>query len=210
MKSVQNTPILQAKALHFSYLDRTLFTNFSANIPSGITLIRGGDGRGKSTLLRLLAGELPAQSGQLQINGVGLLTQPQTYKAQVFWAEPRSDAFDQLTVPDYFQWQRNKHAALDAAVLADMVKGLGLQDHMHKQLFMLSTGSKRKVFLATAFASGAAATLLDEPFAALDAASIGFILGWLKAAANGSRAWVMADYVAPEGVPLAQMIDLGD
>jgi ABC-type multidrug transport system ATPase subunit len=106
------------------------------------------------------------------------------------------------------------HSGFDDAVLADVVRGLGLQEQMHKQLFMLSTGSKRKVFLAAAFASSAAVTLLDEPFAALDAASIGFILSWLRSAANDDskaceRAWIMADYLAPEGLRLAQIIDLG-
>jgi hypothetical protein len=46
---------------------------------------------------------------------------------------------------------------------------------MDKKLFMLSTGSKRKVWLAAGFASGADLLLLDEPFAALDAPSIAFV-----------------------------------
>lgn len=211
MNQAQNKAILQAIALHFSYPNRAVFTHFSAHLPSGITLIRGGDGCGKSTLLRLLAGVLPAQRGQLHINGIDLQTQPANYKAEVFWAEPRSDAFDQLTLPSFFQLQRSSYAGFDDDVLADMTDGLGLREHMHKQLFMLSTGSKRKVFLAAAFASGAAVTLLDEPFAALDAASIGFILAWLQdAASSTARAWVIADYVAPDGLPIAQVIDLGD
>jgi energy-coupling factor transporter ATP-binding protein EcfA2 len=74
---------------------------------------------------------------------------------------------------------------------------------------MLSTGSKRKVWLAAALASGAAVTLLDEPFAALDQASINFVLELLAdATEHPTRAWVMADYTAPEGVPLAAIIDL--
>ena len=82
---------------------------------------------------------------------------------------------------------------------------------MHKQLFMLSTGSKRKVFLAAALASGAQLTLFDDPFAALDATSIRFVLGWLDAAASATnRAWVIAGHVVPDGLPLAQIIDLGD
>jgi ABC-type multidrug transport system ATPase subunit len=204
-------PLLKASKLYFSHPGQKLFTDFSVSLPPGITLIRGGDGRGKTTLLRLLAGVLPAQSGQLQINGIDLQTQAENYTAQVFWVEPRSDAFDQLTAIDYVASQRSRYPDFDAAVLANMTHGLGLQEHMHKQLFMLSTGSKRKVFLAAAFASGAAVMLLDEPFAALDAASIAFILAWLKGAASDIPcAWVIADYVAPEGLPLVQVIDVGD
>jgi energy-coupling factor transporter ATP-binding protein EcfA2 len=74
---------------------------------------------------------------------------------------------------------------------------------------MLSTGTRRKIFLAAAFASGAAVTLLDEPFAALDKASINMMLELLQeAASHRSRAWVVADYVAPHGVALAASIAL--
>jgi ABC-type nitrate/sulfonate/bicarbonate transport system ATPase subunit len=82
---------------------------------------------------------------------------------------------------------------------------------MGKQLFMLSTGSKRKVWLTAAFASGAAVLLLDEPFAALDAPSIAFVKEQLQGiSAHAGRAAVIADYAAPSGVPLAGVIDLGD
>lgn len=211
MNLEHTNPVLQARSIHFSYPNCPLFNHFTASIPAGITLVRGGDGRGKSTLLRLLAGALATQNGQLHIHGIDLAAQPANYKAQVFWAEPRSDAFDQLSVPDYFELQRGSHAGFNDDVLADVVAGMGLKEHLHKQLFMLSTGSKRKVFMAAAFASGATVTLLDEPFAAVDAASIGFISSWMKdAAQRHARAWVIADYSAPDGLPLAQIIDLGD
>ena len=211
MKPAQSISILQADFLHFGYPDKALFSNFSASMPPRITLIRGGDGCGKSTLLKLLAGALPLQSGQLHINGISLQKQPENYTAHVFLADPRTDSFDQFTVPDYFELQRSKHAGFNDSELAEVTNGLGLEEHLHKQLFMLSTGSKRKVFLAAALASEAQVTLLDEPFAALDTASIRFVLGWLNAAASATnRAWVIADYVVPDRLPLAQIIDLGD
>ena len=215
MTSASHKTLLQINDLHFSYPAHQIFSHFSAAIASGITVIRGGDGRGKSTLLRLLAGALTAQGGQLHLNGFDSQAQPANYKMQVFWIEPRSDVFDQLTALAYFALQRERYVTFNDAVLATMTAGLGLQDHLHKQLFMLSTGSKRKVWLAAAFASGAAVTLLDEPFAALDAASIAFITVWLQDAASNNpreyaRAWVWADYTAPDGLPLAQVIDLGD
>lgn len=211
MKPVKNTSILQADFLHFGYPNKVLFSNFSASIPPQITLIRGGDGCGKSTLLKLLAGLLTLQSGQLYINGISLQKQPENYTAQVFLADPRTDSFDQFTVPDYFELQRSNHPGFDDSVLAEITGGLGLQEHLHKQLFMLSTGSKRKIFLAATLASGAQVMLLDDPFTALDAASIRFVLGWLEAAASASnKAWVIAAHVAPEGMSLAQIIDLDD
>ena len=209
MKPLKTAFVLHVRALNFGYPNHVLFSNFDASIAPGITLVRGGDGRGKSTLLGLMAGELPAQSGQLDINGIALATHSANYKAQIFWAEPRTDAFDQLTALDYFELQRRSYADFDAALLADMTHGLGIREHLHKQLFMLSTGTKRKVFLAAAFASGAAITLLDEPFAALDTASIAYLLSQLESLGS-YRAWVLADYIAPSGLVLLQTIDLGE
>jgi ABC-type multidrug transport system ATPase subunit len=212
MEQLHTTPVLKANALKFSYGNHTLFNNLNVCIPHGITLIRGGDGRGKSTLLRLLAGEIQPDSGQLHINEISAHEQPAVYRAQLFREVPGTNDFDQLTVLDYFASQQKRHAKFNADVLERAVAGLGLGQHQRKQLFMLSTGSKRKVWVAAAFASGATVTLLDEPFAALDGPSISFISAWLAESASTTtkRAWVIADYVAPGGLVLAHTIDLGD
>lgn len=173
--------------------------------------MQGGDGRGKSTLLRLLAGALPADAGQLQLNGVSLKEQPEAFRRQLFWIEPRTDTFDQLTPSQYFDTVSSRYPGFYAGLIGPLVEGLDLKQHMGKQLFMLSTGSKRKVWLTAAFASGAAVFLLDEPFAALDAPSIAFVKKQLQGiSTQPGRAAVIADYAAPSGVPLAGMIDLGD
>ena len=201
--------VLQVDGLCFNYPQRPLFTHWSASISPGVTLLRGDDGSGKTTLLRLLAGELPAQAGALQLKGVSLKEQPQAYRQQVFWADPRSESFDQMTPRGYFQSLPHQYPRFDTLLLDDLIEGLSLTPHLDKSLFMLSTGSKRKVWLAAAFASGAPLTLLDEPFAALDKASIGFVLELLEDAADHlARAWVMADYEAPDQVALAAIIDL--
>ena len=203
--------ILEVKGLNFRYPERVLFTDWSATLLPGVTLVLGGDGRGKTTLLRLLAGDLPSDAGELRIHGVNLKTHAQDYRRQVFWTEPRTHAFDQITPVEFFDLQRSSHTGFDDGMLALCVQGLALKPELHKQLFMLSTGSKRKVFLAAAFASNAALTLLDMPFAALDKASIGYVLSLLEeAAARPTRAFVLADYAAPTGVELAALIDLGD
>ena len=213
MNTATSTAILEVKGLGFRYPERTLFSDWSASLSPGVTLVVGGDGRGKTTLLRLLAGELAADAGELSINGITLQThaKEKEYRHQVFWTEPRTEAFDQMTPGHYFDVQRHAYAGFDDGVLAQCVDGLALAPELNKQLFMLSTGSKRKVWLAAAFASGAALTLLDMPYAALDKASKGFVLALLQgAAAHPTRALVVADYAAPTGVRLTGVINLGD
>jgi ABC-type multidrug transport system ATPase subunit len=203
------TIVLQIDGLCLRFSQRELFANFSASILPGVTCVQGGEGSGKTTLIRLMAGEVAANAGHLQINGASLADQPLVYRTQVFWADPRSEALDAVTPVAYWATVQQRYPAFDAQLLADLVDGLSLAQHQHKALYMLSTGSKRKVWLAAAFASGAAVTLLDEPFAALDKASINLVLELLQdAAIHATRAWVVADYEAPRGVPLALTISL--
>ncbi len=203
--------ILEVKGLGFRYPEHTLFSDWSASLSPGVTLVLGGDGRGKTTLLRLLAGELVPAAGELCIHGIKLKADAPGYRRQVFWTEPRTETFDPMTALEFFALQRSIHAGFDDKVLARCVYGLALTPELNKRLFMLSTGSKRKVFLAAAFASGAAVTLLDMPFAALDKPSMAYVVALLEqAAVHPTRAFVLADYGAPAGVPLAATVDLGE
>lgn len=209
--SITKLVALQADGLCFSYPQRTLFENWSARIGPGVTLVQGGDGRGKSTLLRLFAGELAAAAGQLQINGIDLNRQRAAYRQQVFWVDPRSEACDQMTVRAYFASVSERHRGFEPQALLDLVAGWSLAPHLDKRLYMLSTGSRRKVWLAAAFASNALVTLLDDPFAALDGASIAYLLTLLeRTASDPARAWILTHYAAPGQVALAATINLGD
>ena len=94
--------------------------------------------------------------------------------------------------------------------MLELSETLFLTPHLHKPLYMLSTGTKRKVWLAAAFASGVALTLLDAPFSGLDLASVRQVMALLEeAAVHSTRAWVLADHQAPAGLPLVQVIELG-
>jgi len=117
--------ILQLENLCFQYPQHPLLDGLSARIGAGVSLVLGGDGRGKTTLMRLLAGELPVQSGSLHIHGVSLKEHPQAYRQQLFWIDPRTSAFDQLTPLQFFAGQRQNHPgflASDAPRLAALDK----------------------------------------------------------------------------------------
>jgi ABC-type multidrug transport system ATPase subunit len=201
--------VLRADGLVFGFGKQAIFENLSLHLPPGVTWLGGDESTGKTTVLRLLAGELSAHSGRLQINGIPLAGSALAYRSQVFWVDPRTQAFDALPPQAYWDSLRKQYPAFDAALLSELTDAFALAPHLPKSLYMLSTGTKRKVYLAGAFASGAAVTLLDEPFAALDKASIDVVLEVLQeASTHASRSWVVADYVAPRGVLVAHTIVL--
>lgn len=207
--SESDRTIARVDGLHFSVQQRPLFCNWSANFPEGVSLVQGDEGSGKTSLLRLLAGDVPADAGRLQIAGIDLDRDAARYRALVFRTEPQSELPQQLTARQWLAGLRSRYPGFDLAAVAALVAQLHLQEHQDKPLFMLSTGSRRKVWLVAALASGAALTLVDQPFAALDKTSIVAVLTLLRAASlEPGRAWVIADYEAPQGLVLAQTLVL--
>jgi ABC-type multidrug transport system ATPase subunit len=208
--SSMNLPhILQADALCFGYPECTIVDALSLRLPAGVSLVLGDDGSGKTTLLRILAGDLAVKSGQLQICGVDIACDAKAYRQQVCWVDSRAEAFDALTPADYFAQAQQQYPHWSAPALQDLITGLSLEPHMHKSITMLSTGTKRKVWLAAAFASGAALVLLDDPLAALDKPSIRYVIQQLQAAAlQSERAFVVAQYETLADVRCIQTINL--
>ena len=201
--------VLRLQSLNFAYRGQpALVCDWSAAVVAGVTLLHGDTGSGKSTLLRLLAGALPA-TGRLTLGGVHLDEDAKAYRHAVFFCDPTTDAFDQRTARDTTTLLGTGDAHFSATRWQRLVEGFALSAHLDKPMYMLSTGSKRKVLLAAALASGRALVLLDEPTGGLDAASIGCLWGELtRFAGQAERAVVVASAQGIHQVPLAGVIEL--
>jgi ABC-type multidrug transport system ATPase subunit len=166
--------------------------------PAGVSWICGDEGTGKTTLLRLLAGDVQPTAGNVLVPEGG-----------VFWLDLQGAQHDDITVQNCWDdlrctcpnWQENVFQAL--------TDDLAMRAHLHKRLHMLSRGSRRKVMLIAALASGAAVTLLDQPFVSLDAVSIRILQDFLQDAADHpARAWLVADYAAPAHMAAQRVLHL--
>ena len=158
----------------------------------------GDEGKGKTTLLRLLAGDVQPTTGTVAQPAGG-----------VFWVDLQGPEHDATTVQACWSHLREQCPQWNEELLNDLAQALDMTRHLDKQLHMLSAGSRRKVMVIAALASGACVTLLDQPFVALDFASIGIIKEFLQdAVEHPSRAWIVADYTAPDDVPLASVLNL--
>lgn len=202
-------PLLQLQGLCFGHPGLALFDGLDASIPAGLTLVCGGDGSGKTTLLRLLAGELMPQAGRLLAADIDLAAQPEFHRRLVLCPGMASSDFDRCTPPEVFDALRARWPDFDDARLGALLDRFALGPHLTKTLSMLSTGTRRKVWLAGAFAARAPVTLLDDPFGALDRPSAACVRDCLyEAALDGSRALVFTAWEAPAGLTLAARIDL--
>ena len=205
---------LNVDALSFKYPNQPLFEHFSTTVPVGVTLIRCEESRGKSTLLRLLAGELMPDQGTISLNQLDHTQcdsskQTSTYQKQVFFIDPCCEKFDQISAMQYLAQVETNYADFDRPVIPQLIEGLGLSPHQDKPLYMLSAGSKRKVWIAAAIASHAKIALVDDLTAALDRGSIEFIVEQLiHISRQCDRHFIFSHYGTLERVPYAAIIDI--
>jgi ABC-type multidrug transport system ATPase subunit len=198
-----HAPVLRALGLRHHYPGAPLFDHLDLELWPGLSLVLGGDGRGKTTLLRILAGELAPTSGSIMRDQDGAALESA--------ADP---ADDPVVARAWLGSRQARHAGWEAKTAERLAEAFGLGPHLDKPLYMLSTGSRRKLGLVAAAASGAALTLLDTPYAALDAPSTRVLTALLgEAATQRRRAWVIADHAPPPGAdgwPIAGIVNLGD
>ena len=132
---------------------KSIFQNQSFSFPdTGVVLLKGESGIGKTTLLRVLAGLYKPQSGRI----TGLSGRKISFAFQ----EPR--LLEQCSA---FQ---NVLLVSDPATAQQLFDQLHLSDVMHQKARSLSGGQQQRVSLARAFAFSNDVVLLDEPFTGLD------------------------------------------
>jgi energy-coupling factor transporter ATP-binding protein EcfA2 len=168
----------------------------AAPLLPGLVAVTGGEGAGKTRYLQRLSGALAALPGAA--------AQPDAQ-----WLDLALPGQDDQTAQQVWQALQARSPRWNADLAADLAQALALQPHQDKPLFMLSTGSRRKVALVGLLACGATVTCLDQPFAALDQASIRVLIAFLQDMADhASRSWVVADYEADPRLPWRQVIAL--
>jgi ABC-type multidrug transport system ATPase subunit len=175
---------LCVQGLGFAYPGQPpLFDSLSFGLPSGVSVLDGEIGSGKTTLLKLLAGDLTGR-GECRLGGLRQSDDAAAWRQAVCFFDPRDAAYDALTPAALRDLLQQRHPALDAGAWQRHADAFGLQPHQGKPLAALSTGSRRKAALAVALSAGAALTLLDEPGAGLDAASLRHLAQALRVAAG--------------------------
>lgn len=163
--------------LTVAYHRKPVIWDIGFDVPAGSLIgIVGPNGAGKSTLLKAVMELTPRASGRIQVFGksyrqsrhrVGYVPQ----RESVDWDFP-VDALDVVTMGLYGQigWcmpVRKKHRELAMQALTRV----GIADLAHRQISQLSGGQQQRTFLARALVQNADLYLMDEPFAAVDAAT---------------------------------------
>lgn len=162
--------MLEARALSCTRGAKHLFSGLNLRISAGECLhVRGENGVGKTSLLRILTGLSKPESGDVLWNGLSISREPSQYHRDLLFLGHRDALKEDLTALENVQL----YAALDDISLSDDVAlaalwRFGLRGREHLPVNCLSAGQKRRVLMARMLTRQARLWILDEPFNALD------------------------------------------
>jgi phospholipid/cholesterol/gamma-HCH transport system ATP-binding protein len=148
-----------------------------------VVALMGGSGSGKTTILRLLGGQLMPSAGRVLFEGrdIGQLKREELYdmRRRMGMLFQHGALFTDLSVFDNVAFPLREHTRLPASALRDLVllklQAVGLRGAADLMPAELSGGMARRVALARSMALDPPLLLYDEPFAGLDPISLGTI-----------------------------------
>lgn len=195
------TPLFTTTNLEIGYSRRRKPVLRALNLtlePGQVVCMVGGNGIGKSTLLKTLGAELRPLSGSVEMNGKPLSSYSRRGLAQLMALVTTDTTMaGGLTVEEIVRMGRHPHLGFFTpnrhgdAIVTQAIEDVGLLHKLTTRFSCLSDGEKQKTMIARALAQQTAVILLDEPFSFLDAGARVDIMRLLKEQARSRQCAVL-------------------
>lgn len=208
--------LVKIENLTFKRGERVIYDDISLSIPKGkVTAIMGPSGIGKTTLLRLIGGQIKPESGNILFDGqnIPLLSRAHLYEARKHMSMlfQSGALFTEMSVFDNIAFPIREHTQLPEAIIEKIVlmklEAVGLRGARHLHPNELSGGMARRVALARAIALDPELILYDEPFAGQDPISMGVIVRLIRSLSDAlGLTSVVVSHDVPEVMSIADYI----
>jgi phospholipid/cholesterol/gamma-HCH transport system ATP-binding protein len=185
VSTIDSKPLIEIRDLHFARGSRQIFDGIDLDIHSGgITAIMGPSGTGKTTLLRLIGGQLRPAKGSIKVTDqeVPLLRRKELYqlRKRMGMLFQSGALLTDLNVFENVAFPLREHTDLPETMIRDLVlmklEAVGLRGARQLMPSELSGGMARRVALARAIALDPMMVMYDEPFTGQDPISMGVLL----------------------------------
>ena len=190
--------------------ERLAVDNLNLTIKTGeFYSLLGPNGAGKTTTLRMVAGLLQPNEGEVSIFGIDALADPVAAKQIVAWVSDEPMIYDKLTPFEYLEFVAGLWG-IDAGVAETSARGLldwlGLSSHAHERCEGFSKGMRQKVALAGALVHDPKLIILDEPLTGLDASSARLVKGVLRERVSVGCTVIMTTHILEVAERMADRI----
>lgn len=163
--------MLKITNLHFEYEDRQILKDINLAVAeSSLLYVRGQNGVGKTTLLKIISGIIKNYAGQIDFNNQSV----DFLKSEICYIGHKPALSTNLTIKEHYDLELlDKNTAHSFNDHISMLKLSGCENQLIKNL---SSGQIKKVSLLRFLTTRAKLILLDEPFTSLDASTIDVLL----------------------------------
>jgi len=152
-------------------------------MPGTAAIVIGGNGTGKSTLLKILAGLIAPSDGDALVFGEDTRRFGPRYRRRIGMVSHQSFLYPNLTARENLEYYADLYGVSGASAAAESwLKRVGLSDFSGERVRTFSRGMEQRLAVARAMIHGPSLLLLDEPFAALDADGTSRIRSLIKLA----------------------------
>jgi phospholipid/cholesterol/gamma-HCH transport system ATP-binding protein len=181
--------LVRIRDLHFARGERVIFAGVDLDIPRGkVTAIMGPSGTGKTTLLRLIGGQLDPDRGSVQVDGQEVPTLSRnvlyTLRKRMGMLFQSGALLTDLTVFENVAFPLREHTSLPESMIRDLVlmklQAVGLRGARDLMPSELSGGMARRIALARAIALDPMMIMYDEPFTGQDPISMGALVQLIR------------------------------
>src|SRR4030095_13457541 len=177
--------IVEVRDVHYSIGGRAIFSGLNLTIPRGrITAVMGPSGTGKTTLLRLITGQVEPTRGQVLFDGLDVahLSTNELYRVRrrMGMLFQNGALLTDIDVFENVAFPLREHTKLPESLIRNIVltklQAVGLRGAARLMPSELSGGMARRVALARTMATDPEVLIYDEPFTGLDPISMGMIV----------------------------------
>lgn len=184
-----SSPYISFDNVRFSRGEHTIFEGVTLDIPSGlITAIMGPSGTGKTTLLKLIGGQLKPSSGKVTVAGhdVSTLSRKALYelREKMGMLFQSGALFTDISVFENVAFPLRVHTRLPEEMIRDIVlmklEAVGLRGTRRMMPSELSGGMTRRVALARSIVMDPELIMYDEPFAGQDPIAMGVLVKMIR------------------------------
>lgn len=165
------SPSLTVSDLSFRVGNRVVLDALNFSIGAGVVWIRGPNGTGKTSLLKLLGGALTANRGEIRLCGLSLPGMTAREREAVFLCTDDLPRLPWLTAGELVAVYASIYPGIDKAALDATLDSFKLIPVLNTSIETLSLGERRKLHLAVALSVNSRLLLLDEALNALDASA---------------------------------------